>query len=95
VARRNERPALREFGIKKGGMRLKKYSRCSKSPTNLNVSPDFHEPRILQWIDKRRNEAMTRFKLVGAAAILSMMVAPPVFAQAAIRSHSTIPTRTF
>src|ERR1700704_3585077 len=63
----------------------KKYSRCSKSPTNLNVSPDFHEPRILQWIDKRRNEAMTRFKLVGAAAILSMMVAPPVFAQAAIQ----------
>jgi len=42
---------------------------------------------------------MTRFKLVGAAAILSMMVAPPVFAQAAIQepggSHSTIPTRTF
>jgi hypothetical protein len=28
---------------------------------------------------------MTRFKLVGAAAILSMMVAPPVFAQAAIQ----------
>jgi hypothetical protein len=28
---------------------------------------------------------MTRFKLVGVAAILSMMVAPPVFAQAAIQ----------
>jgi hypothetical protein len=56
-----------------------------ESSTNLNVSPDFHEPRSLQWIDKRRNEAMTRFKLVGAAAILSMMVAPPVFAQAAIQ----------
>ncbi len=41
---------------------------------------------------------MTRFKILGAAAILSLTFATPVFAQAAIqepvRSRFTIPTMT-
>jgi BA14K-like protein len=38
-----------------------------------------------QQIDKRRKHTMIRFKMLGAAAILSMMIATPVFAQAAIQ----------
>jgi BA14K-like protein len=38
-----------------------------------------------QQIDPRRKHTMTRFKMLGAAAILSMMIATPVFAQAAIQ----------
>jgi hypothetical protein len=45
---------------------------------------------------RQQRGGMTNFKLVGAAAILSM-IATPVFAQAAIesrvRSHSTVPMR--
>jgi len=43
------------------------------------------EPRVSQSINRRRNQAMTSFKILSAAAILSMMTAPPpLFAQAAI-----------
>jgi hypothetical protein len=43
---------------------------------------------------------MTRVKIVGVAAILSIMIAAPVFAQAAIQepgalTHSIIPTQMF
>jgi hypothetical protein len=42
------------------------------------------EPRVSQLINRRRNQTMTSFKILSAAAILSMMTAPPLFAQAAI-----------
>jgi hypothetical protein len=42
------------------------------------------EPRVSQSINRRRNQTMTSFKILSAAAILSMMTAPPLFAQAAI-----------
>jgi hypothetical protein len=42
------------------------------------------EPRVSQSIHRRRNQTMTSFKILSAAAILSMMTAPPLFAQAAI-----------
>jgi hypothetical protein len=41
-------------------------------------------PRVSQSINRRRNQTMTSFKILSAAAILSMMTAPPLFAQAAI-----------
>jgi hypothetical protein len=37
---------------------------------------------------------MTRFKILSAAAILSLMFATPVFAQAAIQERSRFPTPT-
>lgn len=42
------------------------------------------EPRVSQSINRRRNQTTTSFKILSAAAILSMMTAPPLFAQAAI-----------
>jgi hypothetical protein len=45
----------------------------------LNQPTDFGEPQILQLIDRRRNQTMTRFKILGAAAVLSMMMATPLF----------------
>jgi hypothetical protein len=56
----------------------------SKSETDLNESPD-HERRISPRANRRRNQTMTRPKIVGAAAIFFLMIAPPVFAQAAIQ----------
>src|SRR5713226_7412480 len=42
---------------------------------NFRISPN----------PSRRRQAMTRFKILGAAAMLSLMFATPVFAQAAIQ----------
>jgi hypothetical protein len=42
-------------------------------------------PQISQRINRRRNQTMTRFKILGATAVLSMMMATPLFAQAAIQ----------
>jgi hypothetical protein len=42
------------------------------------------EPRVSQLTNRRRNQTMTSFRILSAAAMLSMMTAPPLFAQAAI-----------
>jgi|SRR5450432_1355739 hypothetical protein len=39
----------------------------------------------LDEINRRRNQTMNSFKILGAAAVLSMMIAPPLFAQAAVQ----------
>jgi hypothetical protein len=61
-----------------------KNIRVFGNPADLNARTDFGEPRISQRINRRRNQTMTRFKTLGAAAVLSMMIATPLFAQAAI-----------
>jgi hypothetical protein len=50
--------------------------------THLSIQGDGE--KTSQLIDSRR-KAMTRFKILGAAAMLSLMFATPVFAQAAIQ----------
>jgi hypothetical protein len=59
--------------------------RVFRNPADLNQSTDFGELQISQRINRRRNQTMTRFKILGAAAVLSMMMATPLFAQAAIQ----------
>jgi hypothetical protein len=59
-------------------------SRVFENPTDSCARSDFQEPRVSQSINRRRNQTMTSFKILSAAAILSMMTAPPLFAQAAI-----------
>jgi hypothetical protein len=52
---------------------------------DFNASAELERPRCSQQINTWRKQTMTRFKIVGAAAILSMIIASPVFAQAAIQ----------
>jgi hypothetical protein len=52
--------------------------------TILSIQGERENSWISQPIDLRRR-AMTRFTMLGAAAILSLMSATPVFAQAAIQ----------
>jgi hypothetical protein len=59
--------------------------RIPENRTDLNAGPDFETPRISQPIDIWRKQKMTRLKTFGVAAILSMMIATPVFAQAAMQ----------
>src|ERR1700730_12716722 len=61
-----------------------KNTRVFGNPADLNARTDLDEPRISQRINRRRNQTMTRFKTLGAAAVLSMMMATPLFAQAAV-----------
>jgi hypothetical protein len=53
--------------------------------THLSIQGEGENFRISPPLDSRRRQAMTRFKIFGAAAILSLMFATPVFAQAAIQ----------
>ena len=53
--------------------------------THLSIQGEGENSRISPPIDSRRTQAMTRFKILSAAAILSLMFATPVFAQAAIQ----------
>jgi hypothetical protein len=59
--------------------------RAFYNQTDFNVSAELERPRCSQQINTWRKQTMTRFKIVGVAAILSMMIATPVFAQAAIQ----------
>jgi hypothetical protein len=43
------------------------------------------KPRISQRINTGRQQAMTGFKILSAAAMLSLMIATPAFAQAAVQ----------
>src|SRR5713101_6846165 len=52
---------------------------------HLSIQGEGENSRISPPIDSRRRQAMTRFKIFSAAAILSLMFATPVFAQAAIQ----------
>ena len=53
--------------------------------THLSTQGEGENSRISPPIDSRKRQAMTRFKIFSAAAILSLMFATPVFAQAAIQ----------
>jgi hypothetical protein len=52
---------------------------------HLSIQGEDENSRISPPIDSRRRKAMTRFKILGAAAIVSLIFATPVFAQAAIQ----------
>jgi hypothetical protein len=81
--------ARADFQPTSAGMHLNIQSRSEfhvfENPTDLNASADFFEARISQRIMAWRKQTMTRFKTLGAAAILSVMMATPVFAQAAVQ----------
>jgi hypothetical protein len=50
--------------------------------THLSIQGEGEKPRYHRFTEKK---AMTRFKILGAAAMLSLTFATPVFAQAAIQ----------
>jgi hypothetical protein len=53
--------------------------------THLNIQGEGENSKNLTAHRFTENKAMTRFKILGAAAMLSLMFATPVFAQAAIQ----------
>jgi hypothetical protein len=53
--------------------------------THLNIQGEGENSRNLAPHRFTENKAMTRFKILGAAAMLSLTFATPVFAQAAIQ----------
>jgi BA14K-like protein len=53
--------------------------------TDLSIQAKARISAISLPTDSRRRQTMTRFKILGAAAILSLISATPVFAQAAIQ----------
>jgi hypothetical protein len=53
--------------------------------THLNIQGEGENSKSLATNRFTENKAMTRFKILGAAAMLSLTFATPVFAQAAIQ----------
>jgi hypothetical protein len=53
--------------------------------THLNIQGKGENPKKARTHRFTENKAMTRFKILGAAAMLSLAFATPVFAQAAIQ----------
>jgi hypothetical protein len=53
--------------------------------THLNIQGEGENSKKSRPIDSRRSKAMTRFKILGTAAMLSLAFATPVFAQAAVQ----------
>jgi hypothetical protein len=53
--------------------------------THLNIQVEGENSKILASHRFTENKVMTRFKILGAAAMLSLAFATPVFAQAAVQ----------
>jgi hypothetical protein len=74
-----------EFSLMKPNLVGSAETRLTSGATHLSIQGEGENSQISPPIDSRRRQAMTRFKIFGAAAILSLMFATPVFAQAAIQ----------
>jgi hypothetical protein len=73
-----------QFSFLKSNLMGRAEFRPSSVVTHLSIQGESENSPISLPIDLRRT-AMTRFKILGAPAILSPMFATPVFAQAAIQ----------